>query len=100
MCILLAFADLDWMGARSESERREWGPHPTHSIMAKPTSEATEVEDGTKNYTACFVFPEASGHINASLALSARLCKKGWKVHYLSAEVMKQVRVRDSHSQR
>ena len=41
--------------------------------------------------TACFVFPEASGHINASLALSARLAKKkGWNVHYLSALVMKE----------
>ena len=40
--------------------------------------------------TACFIFPEASGHINASLALSARLAKKKhWKVHYLSALVMK-----------
>ncbi len=41
--------------------------------------------------TACFIFPEASGHINASLALSARLAKKkGWDVHYLSALVMKE----------
>ena len=41
--------------------------------------------------TACFIFPEASGHINASLALSARLAKKsGWTVHYLSASVMKE----------
>lgn len=41
--------------------------------------------------TACFIFPEASGHINSSLALSARLAKKGWKIHYLSAMVMKDV---------
>ena len=40
--------------------------------------------------TACFIFPEASGHINSSLALSERLAKKGWKVHYLSALVMKE----------
>ena len=40
--------------------------------------------------TACFIFPEASGHINSSLALSERLAKKGWNVHYLSALVMKE----------
>jgi len=41
--------------------------------------------------TACFIFPEASGHINASLALSAQLVKKrGWKVQYLSNSVMKE----------
>ncbi|KAL7544739.1 hypothetical protein ACHAWF_008098 [Thalassiosira exigua] len=40
--------------------------------------------------TVCFVFPEASGHINSSLALAARLAKRrGWKAHYLSALVMK-----------
>ncbi|KAL7443324.1 hypothetical protein ACHAXM_008867 [Skeletonema potamos] len=45
--------------------------------------------DGNPN-TACFIFPEASGHINSSLALSQRLAKKGWNVHYLSALVMKE----------
>lgn len=45
--------------------------------------------DGNPN-TACFIFPEASGHINSSLALSQRLHKKGWNVHYLSALVMKE----------
>ena len=50
---------------------------------------ATKWEGNPK--TACFIFPEASGHINASLALSARLAKKrGWKVHYLSNQVMKE----------
>ena len=48
-------------------------------------------QEGNPTRTACFVFPEASGHINASLALAARLAKKrGWKVHYLSALVMKE----------
>lgn len=32
----------------------------------------------------------ASGHINSSLALSQRLVSNGWKVHYLSALVMKE----------
>ena len=50
---------------------------------------ATKWEGNPK--TACFIFPEASGHINASLALSARLAKKrGWSVNYLSNQVMKE----------
>ena len=41
--------------------------------------------------TACFIFPEASGHINASLALASHLTKESnWTVHYLSAAVMKE----------
>jgi len=39
-----------------------------------------------------FDVEEASGHINPSLALAARLVKRGWAVHYLSAEVMREVR--------
>eukprot|EP00804_Cyclotella_cryptica_P005259 CCRYP_020976-RA/>CCRYP_020976-RA protein AED:0.36 eAED:0.36 QI:86/1/1/1/1/1/5/649/444 len=43
-----------------------------------------------KPKTACFIFPEASGHINSSLCLSARLAKNGWNVQYLSATVMRE----------
>mmetsp|Transcript_3032 Transcript_3032/g.4540 ORF Transcript_3032/g.4540 Transcript_3032/m.4540 type:complete len:541 (-) Transcript_3032:64-1686(-) len=50
----------------------------------------TEMQWDGHPRTACFIFPEASGHINSSLALSERLAKKGWKVHYLSALVMKE----------
>ena len=48
-----------------------------------------KVPDSSSKRRACFVFPEASGHINASLALTSHLTQnRGWEVHYLSAKVM------------
>ncbi|KAL7515979.1 hypothetical protein ACHAWX_001043 [Stephanocyclus meneghinianus] len=59
-------------------------------VCIERTAMAKQRQWNGKPKTACFIFPEASGHINSSLCLSARLAKSGWNVHYLSAAVMKE----------
>ena len=64
---------------------KENSSHPT-TTMSNPKS----TWQGEPK-TACFIFPEASGHINASLALTSHLTSQSnWTVHYLSAAVMKE----------
>ena len=63
-----------------------------HAATSSTRSNSGDNDSNSNKLTACFVFPEASGHINASLSLASFLTsqsKNRWDVHYLSAKVMK-----------